>query len=331
MSNFKTSISILALAAGLTIGFAPSTSFAQSAGAATAGQNIADYVNKQTSDINAINKAFPQPGATPAPAPAPSPQPAPSASSGPSGFPTTPTTTTTTTTTGATAPEPTWWESLKLKVKLMAIMLSSAVSSSKEEAKVPPKVEQPKTTAEAPHTTSKAALVLESKTFELKTAAVKTEAAEVLTSAGPLKLVTPGAQKPVELNLNTVEPMKLKIKEQAEALTPTTPLKLVTPGAHKPAELNLNTVEPMKAKIKEQVETPAPKPTATKLVLTDTIKAKTETAPRATVNVVTRFEANRPIVNVAHVAVNIPRPVVNIPHPVVTVPRINIPMIAIRR
>jgi len=26
--------------------------------------------------------------------------------------------------------------------------------------------------------------------------------------------VTPGAQKPIELNLNTVEPMKLKIKEQ---------------------------------------------------------------------------------------------------------------------
>ena len=54
-SNFKTSISILALAAGLTVGFAPGTSFAQGAGAATAGQNIADYVNKQTSDINAIN------------------------------------------------------------------------------------------------------------------------------------------------------------------------------------------------------------------------------------------------------------------------------------
>jgi len=122
----------------------------------------------------------------------------------------------------------------------------------------------------------------------------------------------------------------LKIKEQAEALAPTTPLKLVTPGAHKPAELNLNTVEPMKAKIKEQVEIPAPKPT-TKLVLTDTIKARTEAAPRATVNVVTRFEANRPIVNVAHVAANIPRPAVNIPHPVINVPRINIPMVAIRR
>src|SRR5438874_10027893 len=49
MSTLKTSISILALATGLAIGFAPQASFAQeppNAGAATAVQNMVDHLNK---------------------------------------------------------------------------------------------------------------------------------------------------------------------------------------------------------------------------------------------------------------------------------------------
>jgi hypothetical protein len=54
----KTTISALAIVAGLSIGFAPHACFAQSAGAATAGQAIKDYVEKQDADLAKLDKAM---------------------------------------------------------------------------------------------------------------------------------------------------------------------------------------------------------------------------------------------------------------------------------
>jgi hypothetical protein len=56
MSTLKTSISVLAVVAGLTIGFAPQTRFAQSAGAATAGQAIKENVEKRDEQLAKLDK-----------------------------------------------------------------------------------------------------------------------------------------------------------------------------------------------------------------------------------------------------------------------------------
>jgi hypothetical protein len=54
MSTLKTSISILALITGLTIGFAPQASFAQNAGAVDGVQKIVDKTNDTTSKLDKL-------------------------------------------------------------------------------------------------------------------------------------------------------------------------------------------------------------------------------------------------------------------------------------
>jgi hypothetical protein len=308
MLTTKTSIYALAAIAGLSIGFAPQASFAQNAGAATAGQAIHDYVEKQDADFKQLDK-FNHP--TPAPSPTPAPTGGSSSTGGTSGFVTPPAQTTAT-------PELSWWEKLKLAAKVAWIM---ATSSSKEESKnTPSKVEQSKTSAQP--TIIKTAAATELKTVELKTAALKTEALQVFTTTSATKLVAPEVQKPAEINLNAVEQLKAKFNESTETLTPRPATKLVLPEAHKPAEINLNAVEQLKAKFNESTETLTPRPAA-KLVSLDDAKAKTVPALRM-VTTVSRIEVSRPTVNVARVVPNLPRPVVVVPH-------INIPVVAVRR
>ena len=57
MLSFRTSISTLALVAGLSIGLAPQASFAQNAGAATGGQAIKEYVEKQADQLAKLDRA----------------------------------------------------------------------------------------------------------------------------------------------------------------------------------------------------------------------------------------------------------------------------------
>ena len=56
MSTLKTSISILALAAGLSLGFAPQASFAQNAGAADAVQKMVDKINDTTAKLEKLKQ-----------------------------------------------------------------------------------------------------------------------------------------------------------------------------------------------------------------------------------------------------------------------------------
>jgi len=56
MSTLKSSISILALATGLSLGFAPQASFAQNAGAADAVQKIVDKTNDTASKLDKLQK-----------------------------------------------------------------------------------------------------------------------------------------------------------------------------------------------------------------------------------------------------------------------------------
>jgi hypothetical protein len=56
MLTMKSSLTVLAVTAGLTIGFAPQTSFAQSAGAATAGQAIKENIEKRDEQLAKLAK-----------------------------------------------------------------------------------------------------------------------------------------------------------------------------------------------------------------------------------------------------------------------------------
>src|SRR5436190_6555046 len=97
MSTLKTSISIIALITGLSIGFAPQASFAQNAGAVTGPQAIKDYVEKRDADLAKIDKMM---HPTPKPTPTPGPSNA-GGTGGTSGFLPTP----------APAPAaPSWWD-----------------------------------------------------------------------------------------------------------------------------------------------------------------------------------------------------------------------------
>lgn len=56
MSNLKTSISILAIVAGLSIGFASQPCFAQAAGAATVGQAIEDNIDHRDDQLSKLDE-----------------------------------------------------------------------------------------------------------------------------------------------------------------------------------------------------------------------------------------------------------------------------------
>jgi hypothetical protein len=56
MLTKRSSLTVLAVTAFLTIGFAPQASLAQSAGAATGGQAIKDYVEKQNDQLSKLDK-----------------------------------------------------------------------------------------------------------------------------------------------------------------------------------------------------------------------------------------------------------------------------------
>jgi hypothetical protein len=306
MLTQKTSIYALAVAAGLTLCLAPQPSFAQTA---------ADWakLDKEFPLKPVVVVPAPAPPVVVLPAPAPPPPTVNINTGGQSGFSTPPTTTTT----GATVPELSWWEKLKLRVKLMAIMFANAVSSSKEEVKTEQsKVEQPKTISE-PAPVIKTAAVPE-KTVDLKTVEMKHQVVETLMPKATEKLVSIEAPKPAELNLNTVEHVKAKGNELVDTQTPKPTTKLVPTEVQK-AELNLNTVESLKAKSNEPVNTLTLKSTA-KVLSIETPKAKTSTPLRATVTTVSHLEVSHPTVNIVRPVVNVPRPTINIPHPTINIP-----------
>jgi hypothetical protein len=270
MLTQKTSITVLALAAGLTLCLAPQIASADDS-IAPPGSSMGGWMSpgspggqmeKHLDDVIAAGGT--KKVVLPSPSPAPTPE-----------LPVTPTSTAPAkTTTGDPVPQLPWYEELALRAKMMAIMVWSSISSSKEEVKTEQsKVEQPKTAAEP--------------------------APVIKTTAVPEKTV----------NLKTVE-MK---HEVVEILAPQPTTKLVLPEASKPAELNLNTVENIKEKGKEAIDTPAPKAT-TKLVTLEAPKAKIVPVLKATTTVIhPTVSIVHPVVNVPHPTINIPHPTINIP------------------
>jgi hypothetical protein len=301
MLNLKTSVAVLAVAAGLTLCLAPHAAFAQDAptGSSMGGfaspdspvgemEKHLDDIKKADAKLNPPKKVVVPPPTTPPIVPPPS-----------------------------TGILDGIWHWIDVNIlggvedeakaqKEHNAAVDKLVEERRKAAEEQKKLEQ-KTTAVAPNST-------ELKTVELKNVETKkVEAIEIPAATKPTtKIVLPDAPKPAEINLNTVENIKAKINEPVDVPTVIKPTaKLVPTDTPKPAEINLNAAENVKAKSNELVVPSTAKPAA-KIVSTEVTKVKISTPLRPAETTVSHLEVSRPMVNV-HPTINIPRPTINIP------------------